>query len=102
MKKTYSQMTMTEATQAVNALRDTLQRGNIHINNSQVLRLAQLNFAPESNEVKMLLNYSTTVTELFEEIEKLPQVETNFDRYTQVHQQQKDYASRQFSERKYG
>ena len=47
MKKTYSEMTMTEATQAANALRDTLQRGNIHINDSQVLRLAQLNFTPE-------------------------------------------------------
>ena len=101
MKKTYSEMTMTEATQATNALRDTLQRGNIHINDSQVLRLAQLNFAPESNEVKMLLNYSTTVTELFEEIEKLPQVETNFDRHTQI-QEQQELASRKFNERMYG
>ena len=101
MKKTYSQMTMTEATQATNALRDTLQRGNIHINDSQVLRLAQLNFTPESNEIKMLLTYSTSVGELFEEIEKLPQVESNFDRHTQI-QEQQEYASIKFNERKYG
>jgi len=100
MKKTYSQMTMTEATQATNALRDTLQRGNIHINNSQVIRLAQLNFSPESNEVKMLLNYSTTVSELFEEIEKLTQVETNFDRYD--NRQEKELSRQQFTQRKYG
>ena len=100
MKKTYSQMTMTEATQATNALRDTLQRGNIHINDSQVIRLAQLNFSPESNEVKMLLNYSTTVSELFEEIEKLTQVETNFDRYD--NRQEKELSRQQFTQRKYG
>ena len=101
MKKTYSEMTMTEASQATNALRETLTRGNIHINDSQVLRLAQLNFTPESNEIKMLLTYSTTVSELFEEIEKLPQVESNFDQHTQI-QEQQEYASRKFNERKYG
>ena len=37
MKKTYPEMTMTEAT---NALKATFKSGNIHINDSQVLRLA--------------------------------------------------------------
>ena len=100
MKKTYSQMTMTEATQATNALRETLKRGNIHINDSQVLRLSQLNFDSESNEVKMLLNYSVTLTGLFEEIEKLPQVEFDFDRHTQI-QRGQELARQQFNERMY-
>ena len=93
---------MTQVTEAVNALKATLESGNIHINDSQVLRLAQLNFTPEQNEIKMLLTYSTTVSELFEEIEKLPQVESNFDRHTQIYHQQQEYASRKFNERKYG
>ena len=91
---------MTEASRAANALRETLKRGGIHVSDPQVLRLAQLNFDSESNEVKMLLTYSTTVTELFEELEKLPQVESNFDRYTQV--QQQELAGRKFNERMYG
>ena len=100
MKKTYTEMTMTEASRATNALRETLKRGGIHVSDLQVLRLAQLNFDSESNEVKMLLTYSTTVTELFEELEKLPEVESNFDRYTQV--QQQELAGRKFNERMYG
>ena len=99
MKKNYSEMTMTEASQATNALRETLKRGNIHINDFQVLRLAQLNFDSESNEVKMLLNYSVTATELFEKIEKLPEVASNFDRYDR---QQQQLAREQFTQRTYG
>lgn len=51
----------------------------------------------------MLLNRSTTVNDLFAEVEKLPQVETNFNRYThEKHQQEKELANRKFNERKYG
>ena len=92
---------MTEASRATSALRETLKRGNIHINDFQVLRLTQLNFDSESNEVKMLLNYSVTLTELFEEIEKLPQVETSFDRYDQI-QRGQESARQQFTQRRYG
>lgn len=94
---------MTEATQATNALRESFKNGGVYIDNSKVLRLVQLNFTPKSNEVKMLLNRFSTVAELFDEVEKLPQVETNFNRYTrEKHQQQKELASRKFNERKYG
>ena len=48
----------------------------------------------------MLLNYSVTATELFEELEKLPQVESNFDRYDR--QQQQELVRQQFNERMYG
>ena len=92
---------MTEATQATLALKATFKSGNIYINDSQVLRLAQLNFDSESNEVKMLLNYSITSTELFEEIEKLPQVESNFNRRTQI-QERQESLRQQFTQRKYG
>ena len=96
-------MTMTEATQAINALRESFKNGGVYIDDSKVLRLVQLNFTPESNEVKMLLTRSTSVDDLFAEVEKLPQVETNFNRYThEKHQQEKELASRKFNERKYG
>lgn len=86
MKKTFSQMTMTEATQAVNALGDILKRGNVYIHDSQILRLAQLNFTPLSDQIKNLLNRELTVTELFENIDNLGiEPETSgFDRLPQI------------------
>ena len=83
-------MTMTQATQAINALRDTLKRGGVYINDSQVLRLAQLNFTPESNEVKMLLTQSTTVSELLSEVEKLPEATNSFDEYSKFLESQRE------------
>jgi hypothetical protein len=85
MKKTFSQMNMTEATAATNALGDILKRGNVYINDSQIFRLAQLNFTPESNQIKDLLNRDTTASELLENIDNLgiePEV-SGFDRLTQ-------------------
>lgn len=78
-------MTMTEATQAVNALGNTLKRGNVYIHDSQVLRLAQLNFTPSSDQIKNLLTHDLTVSELFENIDNLGiEAETSgFDRLPQ-------------------
>lgn len=103
MKKTYSQLNLTEATQAINALQTAFKRVDVRIQDFQLLRLAQLNFDPESNEIKMLLNRDITVSDLFEQIDKLAECEpSDFDGYNNHREQRQQIAAENFKNRTYG